>query len=668
MTRLSHGLILALLVPLGGASFAVTPAPRRSTVLLMGQKRGMETCTTKGHETRCSFEFTDRGRGPKLEALFVTGKGSLPVRVEISGNNYLKDKVEERFAVERGKARWKSTVESGEAAAPVPSFYVPFEAPPEADALLARALLAAKGRTLPLLPAGEARIARTVPVEVAGPSGPLKLTRVDVDGLGLEPSRVFLDETNELFASGNAWLMTIREGWEAAAPALVKSQEAAQAEENARRAKEFARRPKGPLVFRDVGLFDADAAAVRLHSTVIVTGDRIAAAGADGKVQIPDGAEIVDGKGRTLLPGLWDMHVHVGSDVFGVLYMASGVTSVRDLGNDLPTISELRSRFDSGASIGPRIQTSVLVDGPGPFAGPTKFLVSTLAEGEAALDACVKAGCGRLKIYSSIRPELVEGLVRAAHARGLKASGHVPAFMTAEQAVRDGFDEIHHVNFLFLNFLFDTVQDTRTPARFVAVAENAASFDFGSPALAELVRLLQVRGVVVDPTVGVFEDMFTSRPGRIPEAWAPVADRLPPQVRRGLLGGGLPVPEGKDGLYRSSFEALLRMIRVLHERGVRIVAGTDGFPGLMLPRELELYAKAGIPSAEVLQIATLGAASVAGRADDLGTIAPGKLADLVLVEGDPAERISDVRKVALVVKGGVVYDPAPLWRSVGVKP
>ncbi len=662
-------LLLAAVHAVAAFPGSAAPAPRRFTVLLMGQKAGTQTCTTMGRETRCRFEYSDRGRGPKLEASFVTDKASLPVRIEISGNNYLKDRVAERFTLEKGVARWKSTVESGETSLRAPALYVPFDSVPEADALLVRALRAAKGNVLPLLPAGEARIAGSVPIEVPGPAGTLKLTRVDVTGLGLEPQRVFLDETGELFASGNAWLMTIREGREAAAPEILKSEEAAEAAESARRANELATRPKGPVVFRDVDLFDADAAAVRPHQTVVVTGEKIASVGPAESTGVPEGARIVEGKGRTLLPGLWDMHVHVGSDTDGVLYLAAGVTSVRDLGNDLPKVTERRGRFDTGVAVGPRLLTSVLVDGPGPFAGPTKFLVSNLEEGRAAVEACAQSpGCGRLKIYSSIKPELVPGLVREAHAKGLRASGHVPAFMTAEQAVRDGYDEIHHVNFLFLNFLFDKVKDTRTPARFTAVAENAALLDLGSEAVRRFLRMLEVRGVVVDPTVGVFEDLFLSRPGKVPEAWATVADRLPPQVRRGLLAGGLPVAEGAEKRTHASFDALLKMVRLVHESGVRIVAGTDGFAGFTLPRELELYAKAGIPPAEVLQIATLGAASVAGRSDDLGTIAPGKLADLVLVEGNPAERISDVRKVSLVVKGGTLYDPAALLKSVGVRP
>lgn len=665
-TRVSTGLlVLSLSLP---TTLAAAPEERKYTVLMLGQKAGTETCATHRAETRCTFAYNDRGRGPKLEAVFTAGKDAIPVRVTILGNNYLKDRVDERFALEKGTASWKSTVESGERRVTAPALYLPFDAVPEADALLVRALRAAKGNLLPLLPAGEAHLAGSVSLDVRSERGTRRVTRFDVAGLGLETQRVFLDEEGDLFATGDTWLMTIREGWESAVPALLASQAAAESEESGTRARELARRPKGPLVVRGVDLFDADAAAIRPGTTVVVSGNRITAVGPDGSIAIPEGAEIVEGKGKTLLPGLFDMHVHLGSDVDGVLYLASGVTSVRDLGNDLPVVTARRDRFESGAALGPHVQTSVLVDGPGPFAGPTKFLVATEEEGRAAIDACVMAGCTRLKIYSSVKPELVAPLVRAAHAKGIRASGHVPAFMTAEQAVRAGYDEIHHVNFLSLNFLYDKVQDTRTPARFTAVAENAASLDLGSPAVREFVRLLQVRDVVVDPTIVAFEELFLARPGVIPEAWARIADRLPPQVRRTLLAGGLPVSEGGEARTGASFDALLGMVRLLHESGVRIVAGTDGFAGFTLPRELELYVRAGIPPLEVLQIATLGAACVASRADDLGTIAPGKLADMVLVDGNPAEQISDIRKPSLVVKNGVVYDPAALFGSVGVRP
>jgi imidazolonepropionase-like amidohydrolase len=238
--------------------------------------------------------------------------------------------------------------------------------------------------------------------------------------------------------------------------------------------------------------------------------------------------------------------------------------------------------------------------------------------------------------------------------------------MTAEQAVREGFDEIQHVNFLFLNFLSGF--DTRTPERFTQLGAHAAELDLGSDKVKAFLALLKEKKTVSDPTVNAFEAMLTGRSGQIDPGLAPVADRLPPQVRRDLLGGGLPVPPGMDQRYRDSFRALLSMVRALHDNGITIVAGTDSMAGFGLHRELELYGQAGIPNLDILRAATIVPAQVMKRDKDFGSLETGKMADVILVDGQPDQKISDIRRVVLTVKGGVVYDPAALYREVGVKP
>jgi imidazolonepropionase-like amidohydrolase len=307
------------------------------------------------------------------------------------------------------------------------------------------------------------------------------------------------------------------------------------------------------------------------------------------------------------------------------------------------------------------------MDGRGPYTGPTKVFVDTEAEARAAIDNYAKLGYDGIKVYSSIKPELVPTIIKLAHAKGLRVSGHVPANMTARQFVEAGADEIQHINFVFLNF-FDDVKDTRTPQRFIAVAERAAGLDLNSQQVRSFVQLLKDHNTVVDPTLTAFETLFTDRPGKVSSSFAAVADRMPPQVRRNFLAGGLPVPEGKDALYHESQLATLRMTKLLYDSGITIVAGTDDLPGFTLHRELELYVKAGISPPEVLRIATLGAARVARRDQELGSIAPGKLADLVLVQGDPAKQISDIRHPTLVIKDGVFYEPAALYKALGIKP
>jgi imidazolonepropionase-like amidohydrolase len=278
-----------------------------------------------------------------------------------------------------------------------------------------------------------------------------------------------------------------------------------------------------------------------------------------------------------------------------------------------------------------------------------------------------RLGYRHIKLYSSLKPELVPGIVEAAHARGMRVSGHIPEGMTAEQAVRAGFDEVQHTNMLVLNFLSDTL-DTRTPQRFSGPAQEAAGLDLDSYEMRAFVALLRERGTVIDPTLNVFENLFTARAGEVDPVLAAIATRLPPTVQRGIRGGGLPVPEGMDQRYRDSFQAFLRLIAMMHRAGIPIVAGTDALPGFALHRELELYELAGIPAREVLQIATIGAARVAGRATDLGSIEAGKLADLILVDGDPANGISAIRNVQLVMKDGVFYRPEELYGALGIAP
>jgi imidazolonepropionase-like amidohydrolase len=279
-----------------------------------------------------------------------------------------------------------------------------------------------------------------------------------------------------------------------------------------------------------------------------------------------------------------------------------------------------------------------------------------------------EAGFILVKIYSSVKPELVPVLVDEAHKRGLRVGGHIPAFMTAEQSVRAGVDEIQHMNMLFLNFLFDQVQDTRTPARLTAVAEHAAELDFDSAKAKDFIALLAAKKITVDPTLQLFENLMLDRPGQVARAYIPIASRLPPVVRRGLLEGGLPVPEGMATRYEDSFRAMLKMLTALHAAGVPIVAGTDSLGGFALMRELELYVAAGIPAPEVLQMVTLGAAQKAGQGDRLGSIAPGKLADLILVDGDPSVNPGDLRNLRLIVKDGVPLDPEAIWRELGILP
>ena len=669
MKRPPAALFAALVVCLLTTAPALAQQETRYTVILVGNRAGSQTSTVRPDGTReFAYEYNDRGRGPKYRTTIKLDAAGLPVSLDTAGNDYLKAPVAEVYTFEGGVARWKNSAEAGEKRLAANAFYNSMNGAPGEFALLARALLKAPGGRLPLLPEGEASIRRTGELALQNGGGTRRVVSYEISGLGFTPSTIWLGEDGDFFASVSAWLSVVREGFEASVPELLKRQDELEASRTAALAHALARKPGRPLAFTNANLFDSETGRTIPNTTVVVEGNRIKAVGRDGKVSVPKNAEVVDVRGRTLMPGLWDMHVHIGPND-GLMHVAAGVTSVRDMGNDIDTLLALKGRIETGEEIGPRIAAMAgLMDGRGPYAGPTKVLVDTEEEARAAVDNFARLGYAQIKIYSSIKPELVPTLVKLAHAKGLRVSGHVPAFMSAEEFVRAGADEFQHINFFVLNFLFDEVKDTRTPVRFTAVADRAATLDLSSPRVRSFVRLLKERRTVIDPTVNVFESMFTDRAGRIPEAYAPVAERLPPQVRRYLLAGGLPVPEGKDERYRESAKALLKMIKMLYDSGITLVAGTDAAPGFALHRELELYAEAGIPAGEVLRIATLGAARVAKRDGELGSVAPGKLADLIVVDGDPSRRISDIRRVTLVVKDGNVYDTAALYKSIGVRP
>ena len=626
--------------------------------MLGANRAGTQVTHVEGSRFKIDFEFNDRGRGPKTTTDLLLNDRRLPAQERTTGVDYFKGPVDETFAQEGTTARWHNKAEDGKRIG-TDAFYVSMFGPPEETALLANALLSSPNHHLPLLPAGEASIEKVSELSVAGK----QIIDYAISGLSFTPFDIWLEPDGTFFGSVSAWSTILREGYDSAAKPMLEAQDAAAQ----RRMEQLTARlthkpPRGSIVIRNATLFDSVNAALVPSTTIVIQGDRIAAVGPTATA--PDGATVIDATGKTVLPGLWDMHQHLSPND-GLLNIAAGVTTVRDMANDIDFLMNLKKRFSDGSQIGPRIIAAGFMDGPGPYAGPTKVLVNSEEEIRAAIDRYQKLGYEQIKVYSSMRPELVPFITRYAHENGLRVSGHIPAFMLAEQAVRDGYNEIQHMNMLFLNFMPD-VQDTRTPARFTAVAERGADLDLQSPQVRAFIDLLKSRSIVIDPTLGVFEGLFTDRPGTVSSVFAEIADRFPAQIRRGFLTGGLPVPEGKDARYRAAFTRMLAFTKLLHDSGVQIVAGTDGLAGFQLPHELELYVDAGIPAPAVLQLATLGAARVMKHDNELGSIDVGKLADLIIIDGDPTTDIHALRRVTSVIKDGLLFDPREIESAIGM--
>ena len=658
---------LLALLPMGTIAAQQLSDTARYVVLFSDRPAGYYKEWWSGGDLHSVFEFNDRGRGPHQEATLHPGPAGLPTALTIVGHNYVKDTVDERLTTDGATVTWQSRFERGSQSADSQAFYIAAAETPIGSQLLIQAALK-KGGRIALLPSGEARVERVGELTIESSGRPLHLVQYTVGGLGFAPNPVWLDDTGRHFAVVSSYGSIAPEAWGSAIPAMVAAQEQARDARFMRLAGELGHRPTGPLVIRDARLFVAESASVRPGATVVVVGNRITAVGADAQIRIPEQAQVIDAAGKTLLPGLWDMHVHISPGEDGLLHIAAGVTSARDMGNDTVMTPVLQRRFASDSLIGPRLMLSGLIDGSGPFQVPLGVLADDSMAAHRAVEWYAARGYEQIKVYSSMKPELVPGIIAAAHARGLRVSGHVPAFMRAEQVVRLGFDELQHANFLLLNFM-DSVKDTRSMARFTAVAEHGAELDFASRRVRDFVSLLKARGTDIDPTLVAFEDWFTARPGQLGPSETAIADRMPPQVRRSFYAGGLPVPPGKDQRYRDSYGAMLRMVKAMYDAGVPVVAGTDAAPlGFALFRELELYAQAGIPPGRVIQLATIGAARIMHHDAERGSIAVGKLADLVLVDGDPTQRISDIRRTSLVVKDGIVYRPAELYGVLGVRP
>ena len=618
------------------------------------------------HEFR---QFNDRGRGPKIYSTYRVDEKGLIVFEESKGLDYMKSPVEERFSLVGGRAAWKNKSEDEKQANANDKFYIDLNGGVEEFAILARALLISKNAgKLPVLPSGEASIRKTLSVEIEANGAKRTATLYEISGLGYTPSYLWLDDDRQFLASVGGWFSVVRKGFE---PTVAKLRESQKEVENARAAElagSLTHKYSGELVVSNVTLFDSEHGSLVRNQRVTVRGERVTRVEPDHRQPTSAGAQMINGEGKMLLPGLWDMHAHLFAQT-AFLDIATGVTTVRDLGNPIDELTKLRQQIDDGTQIGPRVVPAGFIDGPGPFEGPIKVLAATPEEARQRVDRYADLGYVQIKIYSSVKPELVPIIVEEAQKRGLRVSGHVPAGLTAEQFVRDGADEIQHMNFIFLNFMPD-VKETRTPARFIEPGKRGADLDLNSKAVSDFISLLKQRHTVIDPTMGVWEGTYLDRPGQVARIDAAVFDRLPVQAQRDSksAGGALDATDpSTDRQYRASYANMVHMLKKLYDCGVPIVAGTDAVSGYAFDRELEIYNEAGIPASEVLRIATIEAAKVMHKDHDLGSIAPGKYADMILVNGDPTRQISDIRHVDTVFKNGDVYRPSEMYPAFGIR-
>jgi hypothetical protein len=619
------------------------------------------------------YSYRDNGRGPDQNEVLELATDGTWTSYRNEGMSTYGARIDDSFQRQAdGRVSWRSPVDRGERAGVArEAVYLPVEYSPVWLAQLARRLLAQPEQRLAALPVGQLAITRVQRETLPGASYAVGLYAIS--GLDLAPTHVWLREDNlALFAQVYpGWGGTLLQGFEGESERLEQLQKQAQLARLQKLARELPQALPGLTLIEGVRWFDAQAARLRGPSDVYLFEGRIAAVVKPGALQGVAPAQRISGQGRTLLPGLVDMHAHLDPGDL-LLNLAAGVTAVRDVGNTNAELAELRGRIERGDVLGPRVSANGFIEGKSPFSSYSDFVADSLPEALAAIDWYAAHGYRQLKLYNSIRPEWVKPMVAHARTLGLRVGGHVPAFMTAQQAVRAGYDELHHINQVTLNFLVGKGDDTRTLLRFDLPGDKAGGLKLNDRRVRDFLALLKQRGTVVDPTATTFEAQYTQRQGQPNPSYAMVAAHLPAVMQRGLLSADVDMDDAKARRWGASWKVMVELIRRMHAAGIPLVAGTDATAGFALHRELELYVQAGIPAPQALQIATWNGAKYSDRLQEIGSIERGKRADLVLVDGDPVADIRAIRRVALVIQGlgneTRALSPSALYQAMGILP
>jgi imidazolonepropionase-like amidohydrolase len=488
------------------------------------------------------------------------------------------------------------------------------------------------------------------------------LDRYSVEGVTWGRESLWFDVHKNLvaFVGGDAELdrfEAIREGYESLMPLFVKRSVEDGISDLAELKSSIKPLHNNLMAIVGATLIDGTGKRPVADSVVVIENGRIVAVGARSAVKIPKGAAIFDARGRYLLPGLWDMHSHFEQVEWAAATLAAGVTTARDVGNEFELVTAMRDAIKEGRALGPRMMLAGVIDGPGDGALGV-VTADTPESARAAVNLYKRAGFEEIKIYQSLKPELVSVITAEAHKLGMSVTGHVPTGMNAIQAVEAGMDQINHINF---------VTRVMRPKHFRAPQTGPIPpIDLETGEAKQAIEFFKTHGTVIDPTLARGE--LNLHPRETPfTTFEPSMTKVPRELFAPLNNTGLP----PDVTARISavVKQAINITGVLHRAGIPIVAGSDlVVPGHSIYRELELYVEGGMTPLEAIQSATTVPAHVMKVDKEVGTIELGKRADLIIVDGNPLASISNIRKVRYVVTGGQMYDCAALWRSVGFRP
>ena len=608
-----------------------------------------------------------RGWVTETDEVVTLGADRRPKTIAVRGYTDTGDATEDFSVDAAGIAHWKTAVDAGSAPF-AGKRYNSYGGPNLASELDVEALVAAGAKGIDLLPRGHATLTIDRSVKIDGPDGAKTVKLAFIRGIGFAPSPVWLDERDRYF--GNAGIVSLLPaGHEASGAKLKQIQEDATAAMVRDVAHELLKPGnRTPTLIDHVLLFDSVAGKYLPDRAVLIADGKVAAVGAGGSITAPADATVIDGRGKTLTPGLWDSHLHVGGDDWNLLQnVATGITNYRSPGSMIDEALSIGKRRVAGDLVAPDGKVSVIIDRKDPLAAQGALTVSSAAEAIAAVDKVKAAGMWGVKFYTSMTPAWIAPAAAEAHKLGLHVHGHVPAGMRPLDAVRAGYDEVTHINFIMMQAMPQEIVDkANTAARLEGPAKYGKDVDLDSPAMKSFYAELAKRRTIIDPTLTVWEPLMTSDGSAVSPEYAPFVDIAPPSVARGWKIAGYPLFDGltRDD-FRNSFAKMVGVVGRLYQAGVPIVAGTDGY-GLELVREIELYQEAGLSNAEALQSATIVPARMTGMADRTGSIAPGKTADIILVDGDVSRDLTNLRHVRTVFLDGYRLDGAALRQASGL--
>lgn len=476
-----------------------------------------------------------------------------------------------------------------------------------------------------------------------------------LSGLTWGRQTLWMDSNGRLIAAVGiggdieATLPVVHEGFESAQPYFLNRAAEVAVQQLTVMASRLSPLRRTPLAIVGATLIDGTGSAPVADSVVLIDGDRIVSAGPRSQVTIPKGARVLDARGKYLLPGLWDMHAHFFKAEFGPAYLAGGVTTVRDVGNELEFVTTLRDAFRNGRGLGPSMLLAGYIEGKN-NQHSFDIQVDTPEEARVAVRRYKNAGFEQIKIRDQLKPAILKAIAEEAHRLGMTLTGHVPNAMNVLQAVEAGQDQISHINFVAP--VFDFKRNPSGPGFVV---------DLDSFKTKHAIELFKQHGTVFDPTLAYME-LFVRAKATPIATFEPGFTKLPREYAEHLnqVGGGAPA---------AALLSFLSLVGALHHAGIPVVAGTDVVvPAHSVHRELELFVRAGFTPMEAIQAATIMPARAMKLEKEVGTVEKGKRADLIIVDDDPLQSISNIRKVRSVIRSGRLFDCAQLWQAAGFKP